>query len=108
MSGEPSYLELGVPDVAAASRFYGRLLGWSLPETGGQVDTPSLDVGVHGSDPERHFQVFFDVEDVAASRAVLADLGGEVIGDVHDEGSFGRFIECKDDQGVRFGLRSRP
>ncbi len=59
MTGEPSYIELGVRDPDAAIAFYGQLFGWQV--TGpGQVDTSP---------------------------------------------GFGRWIECADDQGVRFGLR---
>ena len=65
MTGEPTYLELGVPDPARALAFYRSVLGWEL--------------------------------DPAA--------GGEVLGPVSDSGGFGRWAECRDDQGVRFGLR---
>jgi len=58
MSGEPSYLELGVPDVGAAGAFYGPLLGWEPQAMGGGASVSTSTLG-----------------------------------------------ECRDDQGVRFGLR---
>jgi uncharacterized protein len=107
MSGEPSYLELGVPDVAAARAFYGALLGWEPQAMGGgaSVATPTLGIGIHGGDDERHFEVFFAVPDLDAAMGQVVSLGGALIGDVHDSEGFGRWVECRDDQGVRFGLR---
>jgi uncharacterized protein len=106
MTGQPSYVELGVPDVDAAYRFYGSLLGWTPPAgPGGQVDTETLSIGIHGHDAEKHFEVFFAVDDLAASIDEVVELGGEVLGDINDSGDFGLWVECRDDQGVRFGLR---
>jgi uncharacterized protein len=49
MAGEPTYLELGVPDVAAARKFYRGLLGWQVSgrSGSGSVNTPTLDIGIH-------------------------------------------------------------
>ena len=107
MTGEPSYIELGVSNPDAARAFYGPLLGWapSGAEGGGQVDTPTLDIGIHGGDPSAIFEVFFAVDDLDASLAQVAELGGTVTSEVHDSPGFGRWAECADDQGVRFGLR---
>ena len=107
MAGEPSYIELGVPDVAAARRFYGGLLGWkpSGEKGPGGVETSTLGIGIHDGDDERHFQVFFAVDDLDNARANITMLGGATIGEIHDESDFGRWLECIDDQGVRFGLR---
>lgn len=110
MSGEPSYLELGVPDADAARAFYGGLLGWSITGTAGpgQVGTPTLGIGIHDRDPSALFEVFFAVADLDSSLARVAELGGRVIGEVHDGAGFGRWAECQDDQGTRFGLRQQP
>ena len=74
MSGQPSYIELGVPDPQRAIAFYQALLGWepeSMPAGGGQVSTSSLDIGIHGGDEARHFEVFFAVRDLEAALAKL-------------------------------------
>jgi predicted enzyme related to lactoylglutathione lyase len=107
LGGEPTYIELGVPDVAAARKFYRGLLGWKVSgrSGSGSVDTATLSIGIHDEDDERHFQVFFAVTDLDKARAKITKLGGATIGEVHDESDFGRWIECMDDQGVRFGLR---
>lgn len=107
MPGEPSYIELGVPDVPAALRFYGQLLGWegTAMGQGGQVTTPTLDIGIHGGDPAAHFEVFFAVPDLESAVQRLPELGGAALGGINDSEGFGRWVECRDDQGVRFGLR---
>jgi hypothetical protein len=104
MSGEPTYVELGVPDPVAARAFYGGLFGWE-PKGPGQVETSTLSIGIHGGDPSAHFEVFFAVDDLDASMARVRELGGAVQSDVHDSPGFGRWVECADDQGVRFGMR---
>ena len=107
MPGEPSYLELGVPDVGAARQFYSALLGWQVTDMGGggSVETATLGVGIHGGDPDAHFEVFFTVPDLDAAVARLLELGGEALGRINDSGDWGRWVECRDGQGVRFGLR---
>ncbi len=107
MTGEPSHLELGVGDVDAARVFYGALLKWDLPGLTGaaQANTATLPIGLHGGDPHNHFEVFFNVDDLGESLDRVRELGGTVVGEIHDEPHFGRWVECTDDQGVRFGLR---
>jgi hypothetical protein len=107
MTGEPSYIELGVRDAEAAKSFFGQLFGWE-PAGPGQVDTATLSIGIHGGDDESHFEVFFAVDNLEASIAKLGELGGRLVGDIHDSPGFGRWVECADDQGVRFGLRQSP
>jgi predicted enzyme related to lactoylglutathione lyase len=107
VTGEPTYIELGVVDADAARAFYGGLLGWrpSGEAGSGQVDTSTLAVGIHDHDPKAWFEVFFAVDDLDASLAQVTALGGTVASDVNVDGGFGRWAECTDDQGVRFGLR---
>lgn len=107
MVGEPSYLELGVPDAEAARAFFSALLGWQSTPVGdgASVGTSTLDIGIHGSDSAAHFEVFFAVADLDASLTRLTALGGEPVGDIQHSQGFGRWVECRDPQGVRFGLR---
>jgi uncharacterized protein len=107
MTGEPTYIELGVPDADKARAFFGAVLGWTASggRGPGQVETHTLDVGIHDEDEERHFEVFFAVDDLDTALDRVAECGGAVTSDVHDTPGFGRWVECTDDQGVRFGLR---
>jgi len=104
MTGEPTYIELGVRNPDQAKTFYGRLLGWEAAGPG-QVDTATLSIGIHGGDEAAHFEVFFAVDDLAASMSTVTELGGRLVSEVNETPGFGRWVECADDQGVRFGLR---
>jgi uncharacterized protein len=110
MTGEPSYLELGVADAGRALAFYGAVLGWTVDPAAAmtQVDTATLSIGIHGGDPAAHFEVMFAIGDLDAALAAVRSSGGEVIGQISDSPGFGRWAECRDDQGVRFGLRELP
>lgn len=107
MTGEPTYIELGVRDADKARAFYGAVLGWEVSGAAGpgEVDTPSLSIGVHDGDDETHFEVFFAVDDLDAALDAVLEHGGRVVSEAHDVPGFGRWAECADDQGVRFGLR---
>jgi predicted enzyme related to lactoylglutathione lyase len=107
MTGQPSYIELGVADPDKARAFYGSLLGWqpSGDSGGGQVDTSTLSIGIHGGDDSRHFEVFFTVGDLEQSLKILTQVGGGTVSEINTSPGFGRWIECVDDQGVRFGIR---
>jgi predicted enzyme related to lactoylglutathione lyase len=107
MTGEPTHIELGVTDADAARAFYGALLGWkpSGRSGPGQVNTSSLSIGIHDQDPKSWFEPFFAVDDLDAGLAQVTFLGGTVDSEIHVEDGFGRWCECSDDQGVRFGLR---
>jgi hypothetical protein len=86
MAADPSYIELGVPDVPAARQFYGGLFGWQIADMpgGGYVHTGSLDIGIHGGDNTAHFETFFAVEDLEASLAKVVELGGTAVSEVHE------------------------
>ena len=107
MTGEPSYIELGVPDAARAVAFYGAVLGWAVDPSAGmtQIETPTLSIGIHAGDPDAHFEVLFAVPDIEGALAAVSAAAGEVVSQVTDSPGFGRWAECRDDQGVRFGLR---
>jgi predicted enzyme related to lactoylglutathione lyase len=111
--GAPSFIELGVPSGVTASAFYAPLFGWRFHAYAPQADsfwveTPTIRVGVHPGDEDRNMVVYFAVEDIEASLARVRELGGTG-GDASPETpGFGRFVECKDPQGVRFGLHQPP
>lgn len=108
MTGQPTYIELGVPNADLARIFYGTLLGWRPSGTSGpgNVETPTLHVGLHSDDPGAEMLTFFAVGDLSLQQ--LVSLGGTQHGDVHSDAGFGRFAVCTDNQGVRFGLHQQP
>lgn len=108
MSGEPTHFEFGVADAKRAKEFYGPLLGWKFHQMGegeeGWIETDGMRGGLHENDPNPGIQVYFSVPDIEAALTTVKELGGDV-GDVSpEEPGFGRFAECKDNQGTRFGL----
>jgi predicted enzyme related to lactoylglutathione lyase len=107
MLGDPTYIELGVRDADMARAFYSSLFNWkpSGKSGSGQVHTSSLDIGIHDGDEASQFEVFFTVDDLDVSLAKVVELGGKSMSEVRDNSDFGRWVECADNQGVRFGLR---
>jgi hypothetical protein len=106
MTGEPTFFELGVPDGSKASRFYQELFGWEVDPMGGDnfmLRTPNTQIGLHPNDDSRILEVFFSVADLEAAVKRVEELGGTAQKARHG-GEFGRFVECSDDQGVKFGL----
>jgi predicted enzyme related to lactoylglutathione lyase len=106
--GAPSYIELCVEDADKARSFYGALLGWTVEGDAGpgQASTGGLGIGIHDRDPSSLLEVFFTVQDLESAVARVVELGGETVSEVHAENpAFGSWVECRDDQGVRFGLR---
>lgn len=111
MSGEPSFFEIGVPDGRRAQSFYAALFGWTMhPMEGDQawIETPSIAGGLHDEDEDRRIEVYFAVEDIDLAVETVRKLGGQAEDPGPETPGFGRFSACRDDQGVRFGLRQPP
>lgn len=108
MSGEPTHFELGVANTEQARTFYGPLLGWTFHELAGGawIDTGGVRGGLHPNDPTPGVVVYFAVPDLDAALRQVRALGGTP-GEAGAESGFGRFAECTDDQGARFGLHQR-
>jgi len=105
------FFEIGIPSGSRARTFYGGLFGWVFREMGGDnfaADTPAFGVGVHCNDPDALIVAYFTVPDIEASVRRVRELGGEAPEPGPEDQAFGRFVECKDPQGVRFGLRQLP
>ena len=106
MPGSPSHFEIGVPDARRAKTFYGELLGWSFDATTGDnawIETDAVRGGLHDNDDAANIVVYFRVLDIETAVRRVRELGGEA-DDLGPEGEGGRFVSCRDDQGVQFGL----
>lgn len=107
MAGEPSHFELGVPDARRAKSFYGQLFGWEFTPTSGEnawIETAGVRGGLHGDDDASDIEIYFAVEDIGAAVRRVRELGGEAPEPDPGPAESGRFVRCRDDQGVRFGL----
>jgi len=86
--------------------FYGALFGWSFEATTGEnawIETRGVRGGVHGDDGERSVVLYFRVDDIEAAVRRVHQLGGDA-SEPGPPGAGGRFVACRDDQGVAFGL----
>jgi uncharacterized protein len=105
MTVELGYLTLSVADVGRAMTFYGALFGWTFEHVAGQsahIGNTKLAMGLVRGDPDDLRFLYFRVEDIAAMKARVAELGGLVL-EEHDYPS-GPNAVCADDQGTVFSL----
>ena len=104
---QPSYIEIGAPNDEPVKKFFGELFDWPYTpmENGGWFDTGSVRAGVHGGDPIPGIVVYFEVKDIEAAVKRVIALGGQSDEPSPNEPGFGRFANCVDPQGIKFGLR---
>jgi predicted enzyme related to lactoylglutathione lyase/mannose-6-phosphate isomerase-like protein (cupin superfamily) len=105
--GAPAFVEIGVPSGEAAARFYRELFGWTIHEMGADnywAQSPSVALGIHPGDEDRNMVPYFEVDDLAAAIARVRELGGNAPDPSDETPGFGTFVECRDPQGVRFGV----
>ncbi len=104
--------ELSVPDVEAASSFYGELFGWSTAPFEGSPDPYSvIRVGERGNGGIRELKepwppnwaVYFGVADIDEGIARVKQLGGEQMMGPEDIG-IAKFAFVRDPQGAVFAL----
>jgi uncharacterized protein len=112
MDGDVSFLELGSTeaDTAKSSLFFEKIFGWHfnpMPQGGGWFQGPRIRVGLHGSDRGPGIYVFFEVSNLEEAIAIVRKAGGEADPSVTEEPGFGKFSNCRDPQGIRFGLHQR-
>lgn len=108
MRGNVSFIELGATqaDTERSQRFFERVFGWQfhpVPQGGGWFQAPLMRVGLHGNDPKSQIYVFLEVDDIEQAMAAVREAGGEA-DPATSEAGFGTFSNCRDPQGVPFGL----
>ncbi len=107
-----SFVEMGSGDVGKTSAFFRDLFGWRFetmgaPGDGGWFDAAGMRIGLHGGDPEWGMVPYFQVADLDQAIQTVRALGGWAEDKIADVDGFGRFCNCKDPQGMRFGLHQR-
>ena len=105
--GDIAYTALRLPDVQAATDFYGSVLGWRVepgsgPEGREVVGLPHQRIGLWGGQDHPTLFLCFAVDDVHTAVERVRAAGGEA-GEPHDE-SHGLVSMCTDDQGMVFAV----
>ena len=110
MAGELVHFEIGVSDVERAKAFYGPLLGWSFESPGGPMEYTMVSAGaapgggIYKSDsPGGNPLAHFAVDDIDASLAQVAELGGKA-GEKKPVPGMGWYAVCGDADGNTFSL----
>lgn len=111
MAGDIVHVEFPAEDVDRAQSFWSGLFGWEF----GESQMPDLDyrmartgensgVAVWASDKGTgHPSYYFDVDDMEAARAKVAELGGSAE-EKNPVPGMGWFTACKDSEGNTFSL----
>lgn len=109
--GTATHLELGAPSGKPSAEFFAALFGWSVHPM--QADnffaqTPIGSLGIHPGDDAKEIVPYFCVDDLEQAITRVRELGGTAPDPGPGEPGFGRFAQCEDPQGVRFGLHQPP
>lgn len=110
MHSDVSFVEIGTIDTDQSRTFFEKVFGWQfhpMPQGGGWFQASSMRVGLHGGDPALKLYTFFEVPDLEAAILAVREAGGEAEAAAPEEPGFGRFSNCRDPQGVQFGLHQK-
>jgi len=114
--GTPCWVDLATPDIEAAARFYGELLGWEVPELpnsaemGGYRRAKHNGADVAGVMPLMQegqppaWSTYVSVADADATAAAVTANGGTQIAEPMDVGDLGRMAVFTDPEGAFFGV----
>lgn len=109
--GSPCWLDLAVPDTAAAKAFYGGVFGWTLQPYGedegsyGLFQSDGKTVAALGQiekGARPAWMIYFSTQDADATAAKVRSTGGTVRLDPDDVGDHGRMTQLSDPQGAEF------
>jgi predicted enzyme related to lactoylglutathione lyase len=106
MAGEINWHELAVDDTTKATAFFGSIFGWRTMPFEGQdyhLITNGLGAIAAKSAILPASRAYFKTDDLDATLAKIADLGGKP-GEPSPIPGFGRIAHCEDDQGTTFSL----
>ncbi len=105
-NGDLVYFMLPVGDGEQAQSFFGELFGWRFSAGnvpgGYNIEGSTPPGGMFAAGEPDEPKVWFEVDDIEAARAKVAELGGEA-GEAEKIES-GHMASCRDDQGTRFNI----
>jgi len=112
--GEPTWIDLGTPDMDRSIAFYGALFGWTAevgpPEFGGYANFSKDGRKVAGLMPLMSPQqppvwsTYIRVDDAEATAKLVQDNGGTTIAPPMDVGTLGRMAVFIDPAGAAIGI----
>ena len=112
--GAPNWADLGVPDMDAATAFYGALLGWQFrsagPDAGGygmftlggKTVAAAGPLSEAGAAPA--WTIYFQAPDADATAAAVRQAGGTVRAAPFDVFTAGRMAQFSDPAGAQFAV----
>ena len=110
MSGEIVHIEFPAEDADRAQGFWQGLFGWQfqdsgMPEMDYRMFQTAEDQGgaIFPSDERGNLRVYFDSDDIDATRAKIQELGGQAEEKMPVPG-YGWFAACRDTEGNAFSL----
>ena len=105
--GTVSFVEMGSGEIGKTARFFTALFGWRytlMDESGnGWFETSGCRIGLHGDDPHWGMVPYLRVAHIGSAAQRVRELGGSAE-EVVTASGFGKFCNCRDPQGMRFGL----
>ncbi|MFD2474472.1 VOC family protein [Amycolatopsis silviterrae] len=102
--GTPTWIDLTVPDLDRAQRFYGTVLGWTFD--GDHCLLRDLPVAGlrQAAAPRPAWTVYLATDDCDATAKAVIAAGGKVLDQPRDEGDHARVAVAEDPTGARFGI----
>lgn len=116
LSGTPSWVELGTPDMVASVAFYGALFGWEVPESENAEQTGGYRIALKDGKPAAGMMplmqegqppawtAYVSVDDADAIAAAVKEAGGNVIAEPMDVMDLGKMAVFADPTGAVFGI----
>lgn len=113
-AGTPCWVDLSAPDVAAATDFYGPVMGWTFVDTGadfghynicqtGGRAAAAIGPVMQEGQPSA-WTVYLATDDADASAKLIGENGGTVLFDPMDIPGSGRMCIALDACGAAFGI----
>lgn len=112
--GTPTWIDLGVPDLDRAMRFYGAVFGWEFdvgPAEYGSYTMCRLRgrraaglSGMHDPALGAFWNVYLATDDCDRTAARIAEAGGDLVMQPMDVGAEGRMALVRDPVGAQFGI----
>jgi predicted enzyme related to lactoylglutathione lyase len=109
MAGQIVHLEIPADDTGQAREFWGSLFGWQFETYPGPMEyhmarlADQQGAAIFSGKGKKGTRPYFDVDDINAGAARVAELGGESK-DAMPVPGMGWFAICKDSEGNEFGL----